>query len=122
MDEMDKRFMKAQADKMDREIMGENILQEADRITGADRNRAYGHPSLNLTNIAEFWDAYIFRRFGVRLGLGGRDVSMMMVLEQISRDANARKRDNLVDIAGWARTAEMLEEEPLTALSEGSSG
>jgi hypothetical protein len=35
---------------------------------------------------------------------------MLMVLLKVSRDANKVNRDNLVDICGYARNAEMIED------------
>lgn len=58
------------------------------------------------------WNAYLDKR-SVCSETGwftDRDVSMMMILVKVARDANKPKRDNLVDIAGYARCAERLEE------------
>jgi len=88
------------------------ILEEAARCTSQDRNEDYGHPRDNIENTAALWNSYLQRR-GLFKGftcMTGHDVAMMMVLVKISRDANKRTRDNLVDIAGWARVAEMLDE------------
>jgi hypothetical protein len=88
-----------------------SVLHEAIEITKGDRNRDYGHPLDNLENTAEFWSGYIMRRFGVRVKLNYRDVSMMMVLMKVSRDANRPKRDNLVDICGYTNIVEKAEKE-----------
>lgn len=86
------------------------VLDEAAKVTAGDRQRYYGHPRQNHGNTAKLWAAYLARRFGQDLDLGPRDVCMMMVLLKVSRDANRPARDNLTDIAGYARNAEMLEE------------
>lgn len=88
----------------------ESILEEAAKITTEDRQRYYGHPSDNHGNTARFWVEYLERKFSVVVGLTARDVCMMMILLKVSRDANAPKRDNLVDICGYARNAEQIEE------------
>jgi hypothetical protein len=94
----------------------DTILEEAAHITATDRQRAYGHPSDNHGNTAALWKAYIERRFGVSLGdFDARDVCMMMVLLKVSRDANLRTHDNLVDICGYARNAEMIRERETNA-------
>lgn len=80
----------------------ENILQEADRITTRDRAEAYGHPSVECTRIAALWSTYL----GIHVE--AEDVPIMMILLKISREVNAPKRDNLVDIAGYARVAEKI--------------
>lgn len=88
-----------------------NILEQALEITSGDRNKFYGHPLDNHSNTAEFWSGYLFRKFGVRLALTPRDVCLMMVLLKVSRDANSEKLDNLVDIVGYTRNIEMIDEE-----------
>lgn len=91
--------------------MQETVLDEATRITAGDRQRYYGHPADNHGNTAELWSDYMLRRFGPGApNLDARDVCLMMILLKVSRDANARKRDNLVDICGYARNAEQVEE------------
>jgi hypothetical protein len=86
------------------------ILEEAATITSGDRQRYYGHPSDNHGNTATFWSAYLNRKYGAAFRLTVRDVALMMVLLKISRDANAQKRDNLVDICGYTRNIEQDEE------------
>lgn len=88
-----------------------NLLRDAEQITSDDRQRFYGHPADNHGNTAALWSAYLRRRYGIAdLELTARDVCLMMVLLKVSRDANRVNRDNLVDIAGYARNAEMIEE------------
>lgn len=84
------------------------ILEDAAAITSEDRMRAYGHPADNHGGTAAMWTAYL----GARLNapLTARDVCLMQVLVKVSRESNAPKRDNLVDICGYARNAEMVEE------------
>jgi hypothetical protein len=84
------------------------VLDEADRITQEDRQRYYGHPYDNHGNTADLWRAYLQRRCGVDLELTGEDVCMMMILLKVSRHANRSHRDNLVDIAGYARNVEQI--------------
>lgn len=94
----------------DKRIDPTTVLDEAAQATSQDRNTDYGHPRDNLENTARLWSAYLSRSMRAEVTIEPRDVCNMMVLVKVSRDANAPKRDNLVDIAGWARCAEMLEE------------
>jgi hypothetical protein len=90
----------------------QTILHEALEITSGERNRAYGHPRENHQNTADFWTGYLRRKYGADVPtLTARDVCLMMVLLKVSRDANCERRDNLVDIAGYARNIEMIDEE-----------
>lgn len=86
-----------------------NILIEADAATKA-RGENYGHPRDHLGNVARLWSEHLSYRTKQFIVLNARDVTMMMILLKVSRDANKPHRDDLVDIAGFARCAEMLEE------------
>jgi hypothetical protein len=87
------------------------VLDEAADITSGDRNKQYGTPEENLGAIGDAFNVYLRRRYGNTAPvLDARAVAMMMVLTKVVRDAHTAKRDNLVDIAGYARTAEMLDE------------
>ena len=88
-----------------------NVLDKADEVTSNDRNRYYGHPLDNHTNTAAFWSSYLNRKYGSDISLSARDVCMMMILLKVSRDANKQNEDNLVDICGYARNAEMVDVE-----------
>ncbi len=83
----------------------ENILEEANRIVGGARNKDYGSPLANFTQTA----ALINAAFGT--SFIAEDIPILMILLKVSRHRNKRKRDNLVDIAGYARTAEMVADE-----------
>lgn len=86
-----------------------NILQEADNIVNGDRQKFYGHPSDNHGCTALMWSGYLSRRYNMKIELDVRDVCWLNALQKISRDANAPKRDNLVDVAGYAANIEMDE-------------
>ena len=86
------------------------ILDQAAEVTAGDRQHFYGHPRDNHGNTALLWRGYLQRRFGLDMDLDARDVCMLMILLKVSRDANLRKEDNLVDIAGYARNAEQVGE------------
>lgn len=85
------------------------ILEHAADVTKNARQSSYGHPADNHGNTAEMWASYIKRRFGVEIDVTALDVCYMMVLLKISRLANETTQiDSLVDIAGYARNAEMI--------------
>lgn len=87
------------------EPMG-TILHEALAITGngGERNDSYDHPFPNFSKIAACWSVL----FGVTVT--PRQVALAMILMKVLRDNHKGKRDNLVDIAGYARCIERLEE------------
>jgi hypothetical protein len=100
--------------------MTESILQEAQRIIHGDRNVAYGHPIQNFQAIAHIWNGYIRAMGEERLNVDGfspQDVANMMILMKIGRVCNDNyHRDSYVDVAGYAGTAERMQE-PAEALA-----
>lgn len=81
-----------------------DILTEAQSIVDGPRRDDYGHPAVNHGRTAALWSAYL----GVEVS--ARQVCMLNILQKVGRDAHREKRDNLVDIAGWARNAELVGE------------
>ena len=84
----------------------ESILEEAQRITGngGERNDSYDHPFPNFSKIAEVWSVLL----GIKVTPA--QVGLLMIGMKLVRENHKSKRDNLVDIAGYARTIERLDE------------
>jgi hypothetical protein len=82
------------------------ILQEAHDITGegAERNDSYEHPRPNFEAIAKIWSVLL------HTAVSPSQVALCMIGLKIVRQNHHGKRDNLVDIAGYARCIERLEE------------
>lgn len=89
--------------------MSENILQEADRITSKDRRVAYGPVGPDFQRIAELWTAHL--REKLTAPITAEDYGVMMILMKTARFSYGKSRDSLVDVAGFARTLELLQEE-----------
>ena len=81
------------------------ILEEAAAITDKDRPDAYAHPLDNHTRTAEFWSTYL----GVPVT--AEQVCFMNILQKVSRSMHTITRDSLVDVAGFARTVEKVQDE-----------
>lgn len=79
-------------------------LREAEDIILGARQAAYGPPENSFEAIAEVWKWYLEMKFDDgEIDLKPIDVSNMMVLMKISRGTSGcDKRDNYVDIAGYA--------------------
>lgn len=75
----------------------ENILAEAMRITAGDRQASYGPPDQDFARTAAMWSAIKGVEFEAR------EVALFMILLKVSRETHQRKRDNAVDIAGYAK-------------------
>lgn len=80
----------------------ESILDEASRITSGGRSVDYGHPYDDFKRIATMWSAIIGHTVHID------KVALCMIAVEISRECNSHKRDNLVDIAGYAACAEKV--------------
>ncbi len=80
-----------------------NILREAEGLVNGDRNKAYGDPGSDFSKIASFWSNHL------GYPVSARDVGMMLILMKIAREGHTHKRDNLVDIAGYAYCNSLLE-------------
>jgi hypothetical protein len=86
-----------------------NVLEEANEIIHGERAAEYGHPMINFAAIAAFWTDYIVAKYKVDLVLEPEDVSWLMALLKVARVATGQpNRDNIVDVAGYAGTAEMI--------------
>ena len=79
-----------------REATGD-ILEEALAITSGDRQAAYGPPDQDFRRTADAWKSL----FG--WDTSPEKVAQAMILLKLSRLQHSRKRDSVVDIAGYAR-------------------
>ena len=78
------------------------VLRDAERLITTDRNRTYGSPTQNFTDIAAVWTTYLAPKLRPGVALDPPDVSWLMVLLKAMRDRTHRQRDNYVDTAGYA--------------------
>jgi Domain of unknown function (DUF6378) len=87
------------------------VLEEAEQIVNGARQAQYGPPERSFDLIATLWTSYLQTRDeDASYTLDGRDVCLLMILMKIARDIGGNaKRDNLVDIAGYVRCAEIIE-------------
>ena len=83
--------------------LDDSILDEAKRITEGARNADYGNPENDFAHIAGFWSAHLGQE------VTPRDVAVMMILLKLGRVSQGVKRDNWVDIAGYARCGSRIE-------------
>jgi Domain of unknown function (DUF6378)/Domain of unknown function (DUF4406) len=75
----------------------EDVLAEAFRLTSGDRQNAYGPPDQDFQRTATMWSTIL----GVPVK--AKHVALCMIALKISRATWHDKRDNAVDIAGYAR-------------------
>lgn len=82
-----------------------NILEEANGLVNGARQGDYGHPLDDFTRTAAMWSAILGHP------VTPEQVGLCMCAVKISRQCNRPKRDNLVDLAGYAATVDMVIEE-----------
>lgn len=85
-------------------IPGESVLSEATRIVDGPRQDNYGHPKVNLKRIADLWSVVFDRE------ITPQQVALCLIQLKVAREIHHPRRDNMVDIAGYARVMEMLSE------------
>lgn len=89
-----------------------SILKEADEAVNGDRRRDYGDPGEGFKRVAAIWNIQLGAK--LKEPITAREVALMQVSLKLVRDINTPKRDNLVDIAGYAECAGMCaEREPV---------
>ena len=94
--------------------MAESIVDEALGITSNERREHYGHPIDNHGRTAALWSVYLGKE------ITAEDVCWMMMLMKVSRQIHMPKRDNLVDLVGYAINVEMIHQAQRD--TEGPSG
>lgn len=82
----------------------EDILDEAKRLTSSDRQNAYGPPNQDFARTAGMWSAFL------QHPVTPQDVACMMIMLKCSRQTHQQKRDNWVDMAGYARCGQICDE------------
>lgn len=89
-------------------VVRESALQEAQRLVHGDRGVDYGSPREDFTRTAQMWSAII------GAPVAPEHIPLCMIALKISRECHRPKRDNRVDIAGYAETLEMLHRDGAT--------
>jgi len=82
-----------------------NIAEEANEIVNGARRNSYGTPLDNHTRTAEFWSTYL------KIKITPEQVCYLNMLQKISRSMQVDKRDNGVDIIGYALNVEIIKQQ-----------
>lgn len=91
----------------DQQSTTQTILEEAQSLVYGPRQGAYGHPHDDYSRTATMWEAILGLPAGT---IAPSTACLMMAAVKISRQVNKPKRDNMVDLAGYAACAELCVE------------
>lgn len=87
---------------------GLSLMNEAFKTINGERQDAYGNPEDTFGIIAGFWEVYLRGR-GLSVSICSLDVAHMMSLLKIARETGGKgKRDNIVDLLGYAAIAGVM--------------
>ena len=86
-------------------------VEEALELICGPRMQFYGPPQENLEDIAASWTPYVKRAIETKGGLDGTDVCMLMVILKAVRQVRGYHRDSVVDVAGYAEIAEVINDD-----------
>ncbi|HUU93151.1 MAG TPA: DUF6378 domain-containing protein [Phycisphaerae bacterium] len=89
---------------------GETILQEAQRLVYGERNADYGHPADDFAKTAKIWTGILLPKLQAGVEISPQEVGFCMCGVKLSREVENHRRDNLVDLAGYAATVQMIED------------
>ncbi len=83
-----------------------SCLEEAQKIVYGRGEKEYGHPLKNFAHTARLLNAHFYDK--LKHPFTPQDVAYILILVKLSRQNNMEKRDNIVDIAGYAETAQRV--------------
>jgi len=86
-----------------------SILMEAEELTNGARNADYGHPLDDYGKTAKMWSGLLAGK--LKEDITPEEAMLCMCCVKISREVNKPKRDNLVDLAGYANCVSMCQGE-----------
>lgn len=91
------------------EVKRVSVLTEAQGLVHGDRNQSYGHPLDDWQRTAGMVSAMLGHK--LREPLTAEECAMILCCVKLSRQQNAPRRDNLVDLAGYAECVQWMLDE-----------
>ena len=95
---------------MEEKRLQKNSLLIADELVNGARQKNYGAPIDNHQRTADFWTIFFRAKFP-NVVFTPEDVCWFNILQKISREMNAPKADNRIDVAGYVRNLDLIESE-----------
>jgi|TARA_R110000803_G_scaffold32395_2_gene71455 hypothetical protein len=84
-------------------MISQDLLKEATKLIGGDRQTDYGDKLKNHQNIADFWSVFLKKK------ITAHDVAICMALVKVARLMNQHKKDSYLDMAAYAAIAGEIE-------------
>lgn len=84
------------------------ILEEASKLVDSDRRADYGPLEESMSAIATVWTVVLRKKLKANVTVDASDVALLMAGLKLCREANAHKRDNLVDGAAYFHIAALV--------------
>lgn len=81
-----------------------SVLDEASEIVYARSESDYGHPYYDFSKTAAIWTVILGPKLSPGAKIEPEDVGLCQIGVKLSREIHEHRRDNLVDIAGYAET------------------
>ena len=88
---------------MKKEMISKELLDEAKKLIGGDRQKDYGDKVKNHQNIADLWSVFLEKK------ITAHDVAICMALVKVARLMNQHKKDSYIDMAAYAVIAGEIE-------------
>jgi hypothetical protein len=85
------------------------VLEEALQLTTQDRNNTYGPPDQDFERSAAMMTALLKEKLRENCVITKADVARLLICVKLSRSTWMEKRDNWVDVAGYAACAHFCE-------------
>ena len=84
-------------------MISKDLLKEAIKLVGGDRQEEYGDKLTNHKNIADLWSIFLKKE------IDPHDVAICMALVKVARLMHQRKKDSYLDLAAYAAIAGEIE-------------
>ena len=84
-------------------MISKELLDEAKKLIGGDRQQEYGDKVKNHQNIADLWSVFLEKK------ITPHDVAICMALVKVARLMNQHKKDSYIDMAAYAAIAGEIE-------------
>ena len=82
-----------------------DILKTALKLTTGDRNNEYGDCTVEFNRVATMWSVIFDTK------ITPNQVALALISLKITRQMHSNKKDNWVDIAGYARIGDIVNKE-----------